>query len=82
MLAYVKHFDAYSVETNRGHDTHNISTYDFWDTYLPAYQMVFTEGIASGAMCSYNGENGHPSCANGWLLNEVNIKLNKMIGVY
>ena len=22
-------------------------------------------------MCSYNGENGHPSCANSWLLNDV-----------
>ena len=22
-------------------------------------------------MCSYDAENGHPSCANGWLLNTV-----------
>ena len=29
------------------------------------------QGNASGAMCSYNGENGHPSCTNGFLLNTV-----------
>eukprot|EP00966_Prymnesium_polylepis_P326991 7382862-Prymnesium_polylepis.1 len=28
-------------------------------------------GNASGVMCSYNGENGTPSCANGPMLNEV-----------
>ena len=26
---------------------------------------------ADGVMCSYNGENGAPSCSNGWLLNDV-----------
>ena len=45
--------------------------YDFFDSYLPAYKAAFQQGNASGAMCSYNAENGHPSCANGWLLNEV-----------
>lgn len=29
------------------------------------------QGNASGVMCSYNGENGVPSCANEWLLTEV-----------
>ena len=29
------------------------------------------EGNASGVMCSYNAENGMPSCANGWLLEQV-----------
>eukprot|EP01116_Phalansterium_solitarium_P015449 TRINITY_DN3413_c0_g2_i1.p2 TRINITY_DN3413_c0_g2~~TRINITY_DN3413_c0_g2_i1.p2 ORF type:complete len:747 (-),score=307.36 TRINITY_DN3413_c0_g2_i1:314-2554(-) len=71
MLAYLKHYDAYSVETNRGHDTYNISTFDFFDTYLPQYAMAFQQGHASGVMCSYNAENGHPSCANGWLLNLI-----------
>lgn len=32
MLAYLKHFTAYSTESNRGHDTYNISTFDFFDT--------------------------------------------------
>ena len=74
MLAYVKHLDAYSTENTgagRGHDNYRISLYDFFDSYLPAYKAAFQEGNASGAMCSYNAENGHPSCANGWLLNDV-----------
>jgi len=29
------------------------------------------QGAASGVMCSYNAENGVPSCANGWLLNDI-----------
>eukprot|EP00040_Diaphanoeca_grandis_P036063 m.228606 g.228606 ORF g.228606 m.228606 type:complete len:784 (+) comp33542_c0_seq1:89-2440(+) len=69
--AYLKHFDAYSTETNRMHSDYNISQFDFWDSYLPQYQMVFTKGKAAGAMCSYAAENGHPSCTNSWLLNDV-----------
>ena len=68
MISYLKHFTAYSRETNRGHDTYNISMYDFADTYLPQFAKGMMEGNASGVMCSYNGENGFPSCANGWLL--------------
>eukprot|EP01079_Euglenida_sp_SAG-EU17-18_P009673 gene9673-1740_t len=71
MLAYLKHFTAYSRETDRGHDNYAISLYDYWDTYLPQYRTAFLEGNASGVMCSYNGENGRPSCANSYLLNDV-----------
>ncbi len=71
MLTYLKHFTAYSTETNRGHDTYNISMHDFFDTYLAQYKIAFTEGKPVGAMCSYNAENGHPSCANDFILNKV-----------
>lgn len=71
MLAYLKHYTAYSTETNRGHDDYDISVFDLFDSYLPQYEIAFKEGGASGVMCSYNAENGHPSCANGYLLNEV-----------
>eukprot|EP00164_Ancoracysta_twista_P003087 GFYU01004121.1.p1 GENE.GFYU01004121.1~~GFYU01004121.1.p1 ORF type:complete len:789 (-),score=304.22 GFYU01004121.1:39-2405(-) len=71
MLAYLKHFTAYSRETNRGHDDYEISMYDFWDTYLPQYEMAMKEGGAMGVMCSYNAENGSPSCANDYILNKV-----------
>jgi beta-D-xylosidase 4 len=69
VLAYLKHFTAYSRETNRGHDDYNITLHDLFDTYLPAYEMAMNE--ATGVMCSYNAINGAPSCANSWLLNEV-----------
>jgi beta-glucosidase-like glycosyl hydrolase len=51
MLAYLKHFTAYSRETNRGHDTYNISMHDLWETYLAQYEIAFIEGQATGAMC-------------------------------
>jgi beta-glucosidase len=80
-VAYLKHFTAYSRETNRGHDTYEISAFDFGETYLPQYEVALREGgpgsyfnkseAADGVMCSYNGENGAPSCANGWLLDDV-----------
>lgn len=71
MAAFLKHFTAYSTETNRGHDTYNISAYDWFDTYLPQYERAFTqEPKPFGVMCSYNAENGIPSCANDWLLNK------------
>lgn len=69
MAAFLKHFTAYSTETNRGHDTYNISAYDFFDTYLPQYEHAFS-AQPFGVMCSYNAENGRPSCANDWLLNK------------
>jgi beta-glucosidase-like glycosyl hydrolase len=80
-IAYLKHFTAYSRETNRGHDTYNISAYDFGETYLPQYEVALREDgprsyfneseAADGVMCSYNAENNSPSCANSWLLNGV-----------
>ena len=71
MLAYLKHFSAYSRETNRGHDNYNISQFDLFDTYLPQYRYAFKHSNASGAMCSYNAVNGHPSCANDYVLNTL-----------
>ena len=46
---------SYSTETNRGHDDYAISDHDLWETYLPAYEMAFVDGGASGAMCSCVG---------------------------
>ena len=70
--AYLKHFDAYSTETNRMHSDFNITQFDFFDSYLPQYEMAFsTHSKAAGAMCSYTATNGVPSCANSWLLNDV-----------
>ena len=70
MIALLKHFVAYSQETGRGHDVENISMFDLFDSYLPQYKIAFDAG-ASGAMCSYNSPLGQPSCANGYLLNDI-----------
>ena len=49
--ATLKHYTAYSVEDNRGHDNEDISQYDMADSFLRQYEMGFVEGRASGVMC-------------------------------
>ena len=71
VLAYVKHYTAYNVETGRWTFKGNVTQFDFWDSYLLQYEMAFAEGRASGAMCSYFAQNGVSSCGNDWLLNRV-----------
>ena len=71
VLAYLKHFTGYSREETRGHDTYKISQHDLFDTYLPQFEVAMKEGKATGVMCSYNGINGSPMCANGYLLNHI-----------
>jgi len=45
--ATLKHYTAYSVEDNRGHDNANISRYDMADSFLRQYEMGFVQGNAS-----------------------------------
>jgi len=70
LLAFLKHFTAYSVEAGRGSDNHDISTYDLFDTYLRQFEIA-ARAKPAGAMCSYNGVNGRPACANSFLLNDI-----------
>ena len=73
MLAYLKHFTAYSREENRRHSEANISTFDLYDTYVRQYELAFTRNPnpPSGVMCSYASINGTPSCASDLLLNQL-----------
>ena len=71
MMAFLKHYTAYSHEAGRGSDTYNISLHDYFDTYFPQFEAGLVRAGASGVMCSYNGENGRPSCANDFILNHV-----------
>jgi beta-D-xylosidase 4 len=71
MNAYVKHYTAYGVETDRFNFVSNVTQFTFWDSYLPQYEMAFRDGGAAGAMCSYFAPNGISVCGNSWLLNGV-----------
>jgi len=80
MLASLKHYTAYSRETDRMGSQGNVSMFDLWDTYLPQYEQAMTESFAAGTMCSYfsmrvEGTPGDPvyvpSCANSYILTEV-----------
>jgi beta-glucosidase-like glycosyl hydrolase len=44
MHASLKHYTAYSVETNRAGIDESISEFDLHDTYLPQYQIAFEKG--------------------------------------
>lgn len=64
MVAYLKHYTAYSVETNRFNFVANVSMFDLWDSNLRQYEIAFVKGNASGAMCSYFAPNGVSCCGN------------------
>ena len=70
VIAEVKHFTAYSQETNRGRpaDDNIVSTRVLHEIYLPPFQQALTRGQAGGLMCGYAIVNGHPSCQNASLL--------------
>eukprot|EP01083_Nonionella_stella_P160479 524713_1 len=67
-----KHYADYSLEKSDGFSRFNfsaeVSEYDQNDTYLVAFKYCVLGGNASSVMCSYNAENGIPSCANGYLM--------------
>lgn len=72
-----KHFLAYDMEDSDGQQRYGfdaiVSDYDYNNTYLVAFQSCIHKdaGGASGIMCSYNAENGIPSCANKHFLTEI-----------
>ena len=79
MTLGLKHYALYTVEEPRPSFIPNVTAHDLWETYLPQYRLGFSSkdldgkpaGHAMATMCSYAGENGVPSCANDYLLNQV-----------
>lgn len=70
--ACAKHFAVHSgPEPSRHVDNFNPSTYDLWDTYLPAFRELVTKAKVAGVMCAYNAVNTQPCCANDLLLIDI-----------
>ncbi len=70
--ACAKHFAVHSgPEPSRHVDNFNPSTYDLWDTYLPAFRELVTKANVAGVMCAYNAVNTQPCCANDLLMNDI-----------
>lgn len=75
--ACCKHFLGYDMENSDGYTRHNfdahLTEYDLNHTYLVAFQSCVHPqgGAATGMMCSYNAENGIPSCANRHFITEI-----------
>ncbi|HEU5165119.1 MAG TPA: glycoside hydrolase family 3 C-terminal domain-containing protein [Chitinophagaceae bacterium] len=70
--ACAKHFAVHSgPEPSRHVDNFNPTSYDLWDTYLPAFKELVTKANVAGVMCAYNAVNSQPCCANDLLMNDI-----------
>jgi len=48
-----------------------ISDYDLWDTYLPAFRKLVVKAKVAGVMCAYNAFKGQPCCGNDLLMDRI-----------
>lgn len=70
--ACAKHFAVHSgPEPTRHSDNFNPSSYDLWDTYLPAFKELVVNAKVAGVMCAYNAINTQPCCANDLLMTDI-----------
>ena len=70
--ACAKHFAVHSgPEPSRHVDNFSPSSYDLWDTYLPAFKELIVKANVAGVMCAYNAINGQPCCASDLLLTDI-----------
>lgn len=73
--ACAKHYSVHSgPEWNRSSFNAVATQQDLWDTYLPAFEALVTEGAVSGVMCAYNALDGQPSCGNDFLTEVLRIR--------
>jgi beta-glucosidase len=70
--ACAKHYAVHSgPEQGRASFNANVSNYDLWDTYLPAFKTLVTDAHVAGVMCAYNAVGTQPCCTNDRLLVDV-----------
>lgn len=53
----------------------DVSPYDLWDTYLPAFEKLVVDSKVAGVMCAYNAFRTQPCCGSDLLM--VDILRNK-----
>lgn len=71
-IATVKHFAVHSgPEPERHVFDAQIGMKDFYETYLPQFEMGIREGKAYSVMCAYNRLNGEACCGSNGLLNQI-----------
>jgi beta-glucosidase len=69
--ACAKHFAVHSgPEWKRHMFNVEVSDYDLWDTYLPAFKALADARVA-GFMCAYHAYDGQPCCASDGLMTEI-----------
>ncbi|GHT39657.1 beta-glucosidase [Bacteroidia bacterium] len=69
--ACAKHYAVHSgPEWSRHTYNAQVSDYDLWDTYLPAFKELVDADVA-GVMCAYNAFDGQPCCGSDKLLIDI-----------
>lgn len=67
--ACAKHYAVHSgPEPTRHIFNAEVSDYDLWDTYLPAFKELVTKANVAGVMCAYNAFRKQPCCASDVLM--------------
>jgi beta-glucosidase len=70
--ACAKHFAIHSgPESSRHQFDAEISDYDLWDTYLPAFHELVVNAKVAGVMCAYNAYKKQPCCGNDLLMTQI-----------
>ena len=72
-LACAKHFAVHSgPEWNRhSFNVEELPERDLWETYLPAFKTLVTEGNVAEIMCAYQRFDGKPCCGSDRLLIDI-----------
>jgi beta-glucosidase len=75
ITACAKHFAVHSgPESSRHEYNAQISDYDLWDTYLPAFRDLIVDAKVAGVMCAYNAYAGQPCCGSDVLMTDILYK--------
>jgi beta-glucosidase len=70
--ACAKHYAIHSgPEPSRHKFNVDVSDYDLWDTYLPAFKQLVVNAKVAGVMCAYNAFRGQPCCGSDLLLTNI-----------
>ncbi len=49
----------------------DVSAYDLWDTYLPAFKQLVVDAKVAGVMCAYNAFRTEPCCGSDLLMVDI-----------
>lgn len=70
--ACAKHYAVHSgPESTRHYFDADVSNYDLWDTYLPAFRKLVVDAKVAGVMCAYNALRKQPCCGNDLLMTDI-----------
>ncbi|TCC93654.1 glycosyl hydrolase [Pedobacter frigiditerrae] len=70
--ACAKHYAVHSgPEPDRHVFNAEVSKYDLWDTYLPAFRKLVVESKVEGVMCAYNAFQTQPCCGSDLLMVDI-----------